>query len=325
MALTLLEIAQRITGELGLPEPSAVVSSTDVGIRQLYTLINREGDNLRRAHPTGWTVCQFEFNLPIGNPTITTGTLAANSAVITGIPTTAGLAAWTYMVAGNGIPQAARILSVDSATQVTMTMEATGAATATALTFAKDTFAEPSDFDHFNNNTSWDRTNHWSLLGPDSPQVDQWHRSGIVATGPRRHFRQLGPGAPSTGTYAANYRLWPPPTQTGTPFQVVFEYASKNWVYSQAGAYQASFLADTDTPLLDDQAIILGVKWRLWQIKGMDYAAMQAEYQDYVDQLIARDGGASILSLARPTEQFLISPWQVADGGWPGPTGANDT
>ncbi len=72
--------------------------------------------------------------------------------------------------------------------------------------------------------------------------------------------------------------------------------------------------------LIDAQAIIMGTKWRLWQIKGFDYAAMQAEYVDYVDRLIARDGGAADLSLAKPMQSpILITPASVPDGFWPGP------
>ena len=56
---------------------------------------------------------------------------------------------------------------------------------------------------HYIGQTWWDRTNRWALLGPDSPQIDQWHRSGIYVTGPRRHFRQIG------NTTNA-WRIWPP-------------------------------------------------------------------------------------------------------------------
>jgi hypothetical protein len=51
----------------------------------------------------------------------------------------------------------------------------------------------PSGFDWFQNRTMWDRTNRWELLGPDSPQIDQWHRSGIVTTGPRQSLPEIGP------------------------------------------------------------------------------------------------------------------------------------
>jgi len=50
---------------------------------------------------------------------------------------------------------------------------------------------------------------------------------------------------------------------------------------------------------------------------------MQTEYLDYVAQLIARDGGAPTLSMKKRIYPLFISPANVADGFWPGPTGPN--
>ena len=83
-------------------------------------------------------------------------------------------------------------------------------------------------------------------------------------------------------------------------------------------------LADNDVPNLDSQAIILGVKWRFLQAKGSPTAAsMQTEYLDYVSQLIARDGGAPTLSMKKRIYPLFITPANVQDGFWPGPTGPN--
>jgi hypothetical protein len=223
------------------------------------------------------------------------------------------------VVTGSNIPVAARVLSVDSATQVTMDMVATGTATATALTFAKDTYPENADFDRFLNGTAWDRTNRWALLGPDSPQLDEFHRSGIVSTGPRRHFRQVGNLA------AGTYRLWPPPATVDTPFQIAWEYLSLNWVRENGGATLiAAFENDDDTPLLDSQALILGTKWRFLEAKGIPTAAsMQVEYRDYVSQLVARDGGAPTLTMGRRFDPYLLSSWNVQDANYPAGSGSS--
>jgi len=313
--LTYIEIVQAVTGELGLVQPSIVVGATDLQTQQLGALVNREGDNLRRTH--NWTALQSLFTLNVGAPLVTTGTVTNGSAIITGIPTTAAITAETFVVTGSSIPVAARVLSVDSATQVTMDMVATGSATGTALTFSKDTYPENADFDRFLNGTAWDRTNRWALLGPDSPQLDEYHRSGIVTTGPRRHFRQLG------SLTAGTYRLWPPPQTVDTPFQIAWEYLSLNWVRNGGGTLQSSMTADTDTPILDSQAIILGVKWRFLQAKGIPTAAsMQTEYMDYVQQLIARDGGAPTLSMGRRWQPYLLSPYNVQDANYPAGDGS---
>jgi len=312
--LNLLQIVQAVTGELGLVQPSVVIGATDLQTLQLYNLVNRCGDNLKRDHD--WTVLQTLFTLDVTAPTVTTGNLTNGSAVITNIPSTAAITAETFVVTGSAIPVAARVLSVDSATQVTMDMVATGTVTGTTLTFAKDTYPENADFDRFLNGTAWDRTNRWALLGPDSPQLDEYHRSGIVTTGPRRHFRQVG------NLVAGTYRLWPPPATVDTPFQIAWEYLSLDWVRVHGGStLAASMVNDDDTPLFDSQALILGTKWRFLEAKGIPTAAsMQVEYRDYVEQLKARDGGAPTLNMGRRFEPYLLSPWNVQDANWPGNT-----
>jgi hypothetical protein len=322
--LTLLQIIDAVTGELGLVQPSSVISAGDLQTIQLYNLLNREGDNLRRTHQ--WTALQSLFNLNVGAPIVTTGTVTNGSSTISSVSFSAGVPiAGIYVVTGSSIPVAARVTAVSTAAgTVTMDMVGTGTATATSITFGQDTYQGPTDYDFSINRTAWDRTNRWELLGPDSPQMDEWHRSGIVTTGPRRHFRWVGDVQP-TGTGAFyNYRIWPPPQTIDTPFQLAWEYISLNWVESATGTGQTSFRADTDKPILDSQALILGTKWRFLQAKGSPVAAsMQTEYMDYVSQLIARDGGAPTLSMRKRIYPLFITPANVQDGFWPGPTGPN--
>lgn len=318
MSLTLLQIIQAVTGELGLVQPTQVVSATDLQTLQLYSLVNREGDNLRRTHQ--WTALQSQFTLDVTAPIVTTGTVTLGSNTLSNVNFANGVPkAQIYVVSGSSIPVAARVTGVSTAGgTVSMDMVGTSTVTGTTLTFAQDTYPGPTDYDFTINKTSWDRTNRWELIGPDSPQIDQWHRSGIVTVGPRRHFRWIGdnPGG--------NYRLWPPPNTGDTPFQIAWEYISLNWCESASGTGQTSMIADTDTPFLDSQAIILGVKWRFLQAKGFPTAAsMQTEYIDYVQQLIARDGGAPTLSMRRRVYPLFITPANVPDGFWPGPTGPN--
>jgi hypothetical protein len=254
-------------------------------------------------------------------PTNTTGDLLPQSPVIQNIPTTSGLQPNYWQVSGPGIPVAARIQSVDSPTQITMDMENTNTTLVPGaeIQFAKDTYPMPVGFDWFNNRTMWDRTNRWELLGPDSPQMDQWHRSGIVATGPRRHFRQLGP-------YANTFRIWPAPAEITSPLQLVFEYLSIAAVnVNGAGtAYAQYFVNDDDTPLLDDQAIIMGIKWMFWEVKGFGaYATLQSRWVDYVERLAARDGAAPTLQVVRRHPSILLNQSNVQDGFWPGNSGSD--
>ena len=320
---SVLQMVQNAERELGLPVSTSVYGTdgapTDATGTQMGALANRVLDELRRVNR--WTALQFEYNLIVNTPINTTGTLQPESPVITNIPSTSALQPWNWQVSGPGIPVAARILSVDSPTQVTMTMEGTNTAVEpdTEIQFAQDTYPMPVGFDFYNNRTMWDRTNRWELLGPDSPQMDQWHRSGIVVTGPRRHFRQIGP-------FANQFRIWPAPAEIVEPLQLVFEYlsiAAVN-VNNQSQTYAQYFVNDADTPLLDDQAIIMGIKWMFWEIKGFgSYATLQSRWVDYVSRLAARDGAAPTLNVVKRINPIFISPSNVQDGFFPGPVGPN--
>ncbi len=307
--LTFLEIVQTAANELGLVAPASVASSSDLQVIQLAALTNRDCQQTYRDHD--WTDLQFEYIINVEAPTNTTGDVALNSAVVSNIPSTTGLDT-TYAVSGEGQPQAQRVAEVLSATSVRLAMESTATAVGTDLSFAKDTYNLPDDFDRYIGQTWWDRTNHWRLIGPDSPQMDQYLRSGIFATGPRVRWRQVG-------RKPAAWRIWPPPTNQTTPDALVWEYVSTSWVAKADGTFANKMTADDDVPLLDPQMVILGAKWRMWQIKGFSYGAMQQEYIDYVSMLISRDGGNPDLFLNRRTGPFLIGTQNVQDGFWPGP------
>ena len=314
----LLQIINAAQRELSLPVSTTIINNTtDLTSQQMLAFAQAELEELgRKDH--NWTNLTFEYNLVVSPPLVTTGDVTENSAVITNIPDTSTLSANNFTVAGSGIPVGSRILSVDSATQVTMTMQSTGTEVGTALTFSQDLYPEPDDFDRFINKTWWDRTNRWRLLGPLSPQEDQWHLSGIVAFGPRRFFRQIGP-------YPNNYRIWPPPAEIDNPIQLVFEYQSNARVRVAGSTTVFAFLFenDTDIPLLDDRLIIAGIKWRFWEQKGFNWLSKRKEYDDMVDRYIARDGGAPTLTLARGQSDYLISSYNVQDGFFPGATGPN--
>ncbi len=318
-ARTLLQIINAAQQELGLPQSTTIIgNSTDATATQLLGFAQLEIEELAKRKENGWTALTNQYNLVVSPPIDAVGTLTLNSAVITGIADTSGITANYFYVSGSNIPQGARVLSVDSATQITMDMEATGAGAIDDLQFAQDTYPEPSDFNFFISDTWWDRTNRWQLLGPSSPQEDQWHNSGIVATGPRRFFRQIGP-------YANNYRIWPPPFEITNPLQLVFEYISVNTIRQASGSttFIQYWADDGNIPILDDRAIIMGIKWRFWEQKGLNWLSKRKEYDDYVDRLISRDGGNTKMSLVNRPPSIYVTPQNVQDGYYPGPSGPN--
>lgn len=312
MSGTLLQLVTQVCNEMGLSAPLTVGTATDLQTIQMKALVNSEGTELRRQHD--WKELEAQYVITVAAPIQTTGNTTDASVVISGIPSTAGLST-AYAVSGENINQAARIATVDSGTQVTMTVPATSSITGGDIQFVKDTFDEPADFDRFENQTWWDVTNHWTLLGPDSPQRAAQQVAGIVTTGPRRHFRQVG-------RYPSNYRLWPPLGTVEQPFSIQFYYVSKFWVLDEDGTtYKATMENDDDISTLDAEVIVKGVKWRFGAEKSLPSAARyEAEYQIIRDRKIAADGGAPVLALDRRPASILLSPSNVADGNWPGNT-----
>jgi len=309
--MTLLEAVQTACGELGLTQQAqatSVVGSQDPTLLQMYNLVNREGDTLQKE--ADWTNMQYLMEFTTTEPETTTGDVTSGGTTITNIPDTSGLVAGAFVVSGDALVSYTRVTEILSSTSVTIDTPATEAQTGMEIVFSRDTYNFPTDFSRFINNTFWDRTNRWQILGPDSPQIDEWHRSGIVVTGPRRHFRQVG-------NKPLAMRLWPPPGTTENTFTTACEYITKNWAVDADGNGISKMTADDDEFRVDDQAVILGLKWRWLQAKQLSYSAQQAEYNDYVRALVARDGGARTLSMARYFEPYLITSSQVQDGNYP--------
>ncbi len=312
MTLTLLQIVQHVVDELGLPSVATVEGNQDNTVRQINALVNRSGDNIYQEYP--WIVSQEYHIVDIQNAINTTGDVTVSNTTITNIPTTAGIVANQFAIVGNGLLQSTRIVEVVDGTTIRIDQEPTIGGTGVSLTIARDTYAVPDDFKWFANMTMWDRTNHWQLIGPMSPQADQWLRSGIVPTGPRRRWRQVG-------AEPTNWRLWPPPTASSDyPATLIFEYNGKFWSSGADGVRKEGLTMDTDYPVIDAQAIILETKWRFQQIKGFSYGALQTEAIDYLNRLGARDGGSPDLSLAKNKGNFyLLNIENVQDGNFPGP------
>jgi hypothetical protein len=333
MPKTLLQIVNQAQGDLGLPQSTTVVGNADPTTTQLLNLLTGLGTELRRMHR--WTACQCEFIVQVTPATNFTGNigdlLPTNLAVIDNIsPSVTGvLFPYLSVVQVPNIPTPCRVVQVNSGTSITVSMQAPAAANNITFIGAQDTYLIPTDFDFMQNRTMWDRTNRWELLGPDSPQMDQWHQSGIVPTGPRRHFRQIGPFKAS-----GQFRLWPPPFEISSNLQLVFEYASTDYIalhgnfsvpstggYVNPSNLSSGWVNDDDEPILDDDLLIKGLIWKFWSRKGFNYTDEKNDWVDYVDMTYARDGARPTLNLVKRVHPVFLSPSNTQDGFFPGPQG----
>lgn len=83
-------------------------------------------------------------------------------------------------------------------------------------------------------------------------------------------------------------------------------------------ASQPDWTADTDTAILDEDLIEMGLIWRLQERLGLAYAEAREEYEREVDKAVARDGGAGVLNLAPGDRLTLIGPYNVPETGFGG-------
>lgn len=308
MPYTWLQLGQAVVAEMGLgPTPATVAGANDDQTRQIGALANRCGEMLLRMRE--WVALQTEWEISTAAPVTLTGNLTANSTAVTGLSSTTGLLAGRMAVLGDYMVQGTRLDTVVNATSVTLSQPATATQTGATLVFAQDVYTAPADMLAPINRTFWDRSRRWELIGPMSPQEDEWMRSGIVATGPRRRFRFLGRGVNT-------FRIWPPPTSLDSPAVLAFEYTSVNWAQDAAGTPKARFTVDTDTCIFADDMMLMGVKWLWLQSKGMEYAAFRDDWLRQVEQAAATDGASPTLSMAAGNWPILIGPGNVPDSGY---------
>jgi len=166
----------------------------------------------------------------------------------------------------------------------------------------------PDDWSYAKDQTQWDRTNHWPLIGPKSAQEWAWLKGGLLATAPRLRYRIMND----------KLSLWPVPVSTSSQptYTIAQEYVSKNWVIDTTQTPTDMIVKDSDVVMYDPWLVTKYVKLKFYELKGFKTAGVQSDFQRIFDTLTGKDVGAPILNLSpRPTSQYL-GPWSVPDGSW---------
>ena len=299
MSSTMLELVQQVTAELNLAVPTYVAGNTSQDVQQVLALMNRAGYDLIKEH--NWQALELEYRFYTTAITTTCDT-TNNSYLLTNIPSTAGLDN-TYSIVGTSIPQDSYVDTVLTSTSLNSSQLASATSVGGTVTFSKTIYPLPSDYETITDNTHWDKTKHWQMLGPVTAQQWQWLKSGYISTGPRIRWRILG----------NTFQIWPP---YNTLEYLGFEYRSKGWARSAANAVKNSFTVDTDTTVLDDAVIVLLTKLKYFQIKSFDTTALQQDYTRYLNVAKANDKGSVTLSFAPQPSAILIGYANIPDSGY---------
>jgi len=296
---TLLSLVQQATGEMGLSVPSIVVGSTSPDQIQQLALINAAGNELVRQYQWQGLVIEYRFTTPYYSYT---GTATNGSTSLTGMSSIVGLTS-DFMVTGTGIPQDTYVSSA-IATTVTLSQTATSTSTGTYV-FSQTKFALPSTYDRLIDRTDWDKTQHWEMLGPETPQQWQWLKSGFISTGPRVRYRML----------ANSLQIWPP---LGSDHTLGVEYLTNQWVLVSGGTQptKSLFSLDTDTCIFPDRLMVLNLKLKYLEAKGFDTTAVYRDFKNELDISKAADGGSPSLSMNPRISSVLVGWNNIPDSGY---------
>lgn len=159
------------------------------------------------------------------------------------------------------------------ATHTTLAAEDQGAITSIAT----------NGFRYIKDETMWDRTDQLPV-----PQLNStlWQRyKATVNASPRFKYRIRG----------GKLLMTPTPTAGNT---LAFEYVSKNWILAaDAVTYKRAFTLDTDTLLLPEELLLMGLRWRWKKEQGREYAEDFRDYEMQVRDALGRDGGKQVIYL----------------------------
>ena len=150
-----------------------------------------------------------------------------------------------------------------------------------------------TDFGRFSNQTLWNRTTDRRYYGPIT--AAKWQQIlAVVSGGITNYFRIRG----------GNLLMHPTPTAGES---VKFEYVSKNWVDTSGGtsANADKFSGDSQTTVLEEELVVLGVVWRFLKLKGLPYDQQFVDYQNSMAEYSNHDGASPILRMAGPSRVIL--------------------
>ena len=299
MSYTMLQLVQQTTAELNLSVPSFVIGNQSQDVQQILALMNGAGYDLVKEHD--WQALELEYRF-YTNAITTTCDTTNGTYLLNNIPSTAGLDK-NYSIVGTNVPQDTYVNEVINSTSLTSTQLSSATSVGGTVTFSRTIYPLPSDYETITDNTHWNKTKHWQMLGPVDAQQWQWLKSGYISTGPRVRWRILGD----------EFQIWPP---YNTLEYLGFEYRSKGFVRSATGQVKNSFTADTDTTVLDDSVIAILTKLKYFQIKSFDTTSLQQDYQRYLSIAKANDKGSATLSFAPSPSAVLIGWANVPDTGY---------
>jgi len=301
MSQTMLQMVQQVAAELNLAVPSFVVGNTSQDVQQILALMNGSGYDLLKEYD--WQALQVQYRFYTKSITANATTVNGSYNLTFDGGTDLSNVDSQWQLTGYNIPQDTYVVSANNTTKVVVMSQMASGSGTQSVVCAQTAYDLPADFETITNRTHWDKSKHWEMLGPEDAQQWQWLKSGYISTGPRVRWRILD----------NQFQIWP---VMNTDEYLGWEYKSKGWARSAAGAIKNSFTADTDTTVLDDRIVVLLTKMKYWGIKGFDTTVVSQDYARYLSVAKANDKGAPNLSFAPYPSKVLIGYANIPDTGY---------
>lgn len=149
--------------------------------------------------------------------------------------------------------------------------------------------------------TMWDRTQSRPVRGPLTTQEWQRRKGAAAQVGVEYYFRIRGD--------AIMFNPFPPASES-----IYFEYISNKWCQSAGAVLQSTWLADTDTALIDEDLLQLDLIWRWLKAKGLDYSEEFRTFEMAAADIFGPDGGKAIVDM---TGDVIGWDYNIPDGSWP--------
>lgn len=315
--MNLLEICSTVMGEIGLPQPTTIVGNPDPFAQQLLALANRAGKELAEdADAAGyWQMLRKQYVFQTSGVGPYTCTIIPGSLVLGSLSSTVGITLGMQVYASGLVNDTSVVAPgiVGSTVAISQAPTASTLLTGQSVVFAQEAYPLPNDFAYLVVQTEWDRNFRWQLLGPLDAQEWQVIKSGISPVGPRMRFRimnnqfYINPVGSASSLYTDN---------------IVFEYVSNWWVANVSDTntgVSKAFQNDTDSPILPDDVILMSLKYRFLQAKGLDWDIAYKEYNSKKEKATGRSASARNLPLnsrSRNMNVSLMGSHSIPDTGF---------
>ncbi len=144
----------------------------------------------------------------------------------------------------------------------------------------------PEEMRRFANMTIWSDTDEWPLVKVTDSDWRVLQSGGVISALPFRF-----------SVFDNRINLHPAPG--ADPYTIKFDYYTKYFCESSGGTGQDRWAADNDVCRLDDNLMVLGVRYKYLERNGLPFDEEKASFIEATDSLFTDDRPREMIALGR--------------------------